>query len=161
MVGTAGHRERAPLCSAQVTDVGDSGPIQTLKGCNMSFRRSALGAAGPFDPAYAGTAFLEDADMSVRVTAAGWSLWYEADARVLHRSDPTGGVRPANRIEQEWWRFHNTGRFVRRHRRAPSLLVVAPSFAAIAVKRALEWRSISAPVHLMGALWAGWSAGAS
>ena len=142
-------------------DVEDSGPIQTLKGCNMSFRRAALEAAGPFDPHYAGTAFLEDADMSVRVAAAGWSLWYEARAQVLHRSDPVGGVRPANRAEQEWWRFHNTGRFVRRHRRMPSLMLVVPSFGAIALRRALEWRSIRAPARLLGALWDGWSAGGS
>ena len=53
--------------------------IETLKGANMSLRRQALreiarGGAAPFDPGYAGTALLEDADVSTRVRAAGWRL---------------------------------------------------------------------------------------
>lgn len=137
----------------------ESGAIETLKGCNMSFRRQALQQAGPFDPGFAGTAFLEDADMSTRVRAAGWQLWFSAHAAVVHHSAPNGGVRPGSRMAQEWWRFHNTGRFVRRHRSALTWPWVGATFAGVAAKRAAEWRSVRAAPRLLGALVKGWHSG--
>lgn len=137
----------------------ESGTIETLKGCNMSFRRQALQQAGRFDPGFAGTAFLEDADMSTRVRGAGWSLWFSAQAAVVHHSEPHGGVRPETRMAQEWWRFHNTGRFVRRHRSALTWPWVGATFAGVAAKRAAEWRSVRAAPRLLRAMLKGWHSG--
>lgn len=132
-------------------------PIETLKGANMSFRRSALLEAGGFDEGYAGTAFLEDADASVRVARRGWSLRFEPDAAVVHLSEPTGGVRVGDRLRTEWWRFHNTGRFVRLHRGRAAVLPMALAFTAVAVRRAAEWRQPEALPKLLRALHRGWS----
>lgn len=127
-------------------------PIETLKGCNMSFRVQALRSAGGFDPSYGGTAFLEDADASASVARLGWQLWFEPAARVRHLSRPTGGVRQDSAARTEWWRFHNTGYFVRRHRGRRALPLTAVVFTAIACRRALEWRSPRAVPRLLSAL---------
>ena len=126
--------------------------IQTLKGCNMSYRRQALEQAGGFDPGFMGTAFLEDADLSTRVRRLGWWLRFQPGAHLTHLSTPRGGVRVGSALATEHWRFHNTGRFVRKHRSPWTWPLVAGTFAGIAVKRAIEWRSPKAPLRLMGAL---------
>jgi GT2 family glycosyltransferase len=135
--------------------------IQTLKGANMSFRRCALQDAGEFDPAFRGTAFLEDADMSCRVSRCGWSLRYEPGAAVVHLSLSAGGVRVGSALKTEQWRFRNTGYFMRRHRGRGSLVPMALTFGAIATRRALEWSSPTAVPQLMRELALGWREGAT
>lgn len=139
---------------------GPRGPIETAKGAHMSFRRTALCAVGGFDEGYAGTAFLEDADLSRRVTVAGWRLVFEPAAAVVHLSEDSGGVRVGDALLTEWWRFHNTGRYVRRHRPLWALGPTCTVFAAIAAKRAVGWRRPRAGARLVGALVRGWWAGA-
>jgi GT2 family glycosyltransferase len=139
---------------------GDSGrSIETLKGCNMSFRRTALMRAGRFDLAFEGTAFLEDADASTRVAAAGWLLWFEPAAAVSHLSIPAGGVRQGNPQDTSWWRFHNTGLFMRRHRGMLALPGVMALHAANACRRAVSWRQPQAVPQLLYALARGWTRG--
>lgn len=135
----------------------ERGPIETVKGANMSFRRLALAEVGGFDEGYAGTAFLEDADASTRVAGRGWTLVFEPDAAVVHLSEPTGGVRTGDRLRTEWWRFHNTARFVRLHRGPVAAGPMTAVFGAVAVKRAVEWRRPTAIPTLMRALWEGWA----
>ncbi|MEQ1507198.1 MAG: glycosyltransferase [Myxococcota bacterium] len=131
--------------------------IETLKGANMSLRRQALAEVGPFDPAYLGTALLEDADLSTRVRRAGWALRYLPTAAVDHHHLPTGGVRTPDPLR---WRFYNTGYFVRRHhRRALDPLVVA-THAAIAVRAALRAREPAVAPRLLAAFVRGWRRGA-
>lgn len=161
-------RPNAPATTNRVDRAGrirtnlegvDPAPIETLKGANMSFRRQALRQAGPFDEGFAGTAFLEDADMSARVARLGWELRFEPGAAVVHLSDPTGGVRVGDRLRTERWRFHNTGRFVRRHRGALAIVPTSVVFAGIAARRAVQWRRPDAVPRLLGALLAGWRRG--
>lgn len=136
----------------------EAGPIATLKGANMSVRAAALAEAGGFDPGWHGTAFLEDADVSMRIRGAGWALRFEPRACVEHLSAPSGGVRQPDPLATEGWRFHNTGRFVRRHHgwRRP---LVELTFLAIAVKRAASWRRPGAVGALMAALHRGFRDG--
>ncbi|MBN2799760.1 MAG: glycosyltransferase [Deltaproteobacteria bacterium] len=134
--------------------------VATLKGANMSFRREALRSAGPFDPRYLGTAFLEDADMSTRVAALGWELWFDPAAALDHNSAPTGGVRTGQRRSTEVWRFHNTGVFVARHRGRRAAAATWLTFSLIAARRAAEWGEPRAAAELMGALWRGMRLGA-
>ena len=123
--------------------------IETLKGAQMSFRRAALVQAGPFDAGYRGTALLEDADMSVRVSAHGWELWYEPEAVVEHLSAPTGGVRCGDAWQTERWRFYNTGYFMARHRPG-DLVRTRLTFLTVAVKRSLQWRRLAVPSLMRG-----------
>ena len=131
-----------------------SGPIQTVKGANMSFRRDALVAAGGFDAGFGGTAFLEDADVSLRVRAAGYEVWYAAGASLTHFSAPSGGVRMSDELSG-WWRFHNTGRLVRRHRGNRGAVAMAAVFGVIAARDA--WRSPRRVVRLMRGMLQGWA----
>ncbi|MBX5466991.1 MAG: glycosyltransferase [Firmicutes bacterium] len=70
-----------------------SGPAYSLRGCNMAFRRSVLEAVGGFDEGYQRSAFREDADIAIRVQAAGFGLWFSAEAWLYHLSASTGGTR--------------------------------------------------------------------
>ena len=136
-------------------DGPDAVAVHTLKGANMSFRRDALVAAGGFDDGFTGNAMLEDADASWRVRRAGWRLVYDPDAAVDHLHEPSGGVRTGG-LDAEWWRFHNTARFVRRHRGwtgAPGLVVV---HLGIAAWRSMVDRDVRVVPRLARALARGW-----
>ena len=172
VVGRIVERSVRPNARGTVNRVGRSGRVRTnlmgtarceiatLKGANMSYRRLALQSAGLFDVNYEGTAFLEDADLSTRVRREGWSLRFEPDAEVVHLSAPSGGVRTGSLRATERWRFENTGYFVRRHRGMLGMAPVVPTFAAIAARRALEWRQPEAVPELLTALLRGWRRGA-
>lgn len=142
-------------------DVPQAGWVDSLKGANMSLRRLALQQAGPFDEGYRGTAFLEDADLSERVVRRGWRLRYVPEAAVDHDHAPTGGVRVGSDRAREGWRFHHTGRFVRRHRPLVGMLPVAATFAAIACRQGLAQRAPLRPAWLMGQLIRGWRGGSA
>jgi GT2 family glycosyltransferase len=111
--------------------------VGTLKGANMSFRKAALELVGGFDPRFAGTSLLEDADASARVRAHGWRLRYVAAAGVDHDHLPTGGVRRSP-AETAVWRFHNTARFLRKQRGWPGVGLASPVFVALAART--SWR---------------------
>jgi cellulose synthase/poly-beta-1,6-N-acetylglucosamine synthase-like glycosyltransferase len=51
---------------------------------NVAFRRDALRQTGGFDP---NCQTGEDVDLSIRISRAGWELWYEPEAVVNHQ-DP-------------------------------------------------------------------------
>lgn len=130
--------------------------VHTLKGANMSFRRRALADAGGFDPGFAGNALLEDADASLRVRKAGWRLVYEPEAAVDHHHEPSGGVRDRP-VSVDWWRFHNTARYVRRHRGAWGLPGLVVTHCALATQRAVRARHAGTAVTLLRALQQGWN----
>jgi GT2 family glycosyltransferase len=114
-------------------DVDHDGVVATAKGANMSFRRAPLLAAGGFDPGFAGTSLLEDADASRRVAAGGWRIHFVAAAAVDHEHAPTGGARrpPAEALR---WRLFNTGRYLRRHRGWAGVALALVPQAAVAVR---------------------------
>ena len=116
-------------------DAADAGPIESLKGCNMAFRTDLLRRVGGFDPQYGGTAFLEDADASERIVKAGGQLWFEPRASVFHASHPTAGVRSSDRV-YDWWRFHNTARFMHQHRSLPARWTAEVTFRVLAMRLA-------------------------
>lgn len=70
-----------------------SGPTETLRGCNMSFRKQALEAIGGFDERYTRSAFREDTDVSWRLRKEGFALWFSSEAWLTHLASPEGGTR--------------------------------------------------------------------
>ncbi|GDX83426.1 hypothetical protein LBMAG42_52370 [Deltaproteobacteria bacterium] len=122
-----------------------------LKGANMSYRMEAVHQVGGFDRNYTGTALLEDTDYSWRVHQAGWTLWYEPRAELIHLSALTGGVRVEDELRGEKWRFRSTAYFVRKHRGLPGVAKFAATFGAIALARAARWRDPSAVTTLLAA----------
>ncbi len=169
VVGRVVERGMRPNAPPTVNEVGPDGrvrtnltgrapqPVGTLKGANMSLRREVLDQMGPFDSGFRGTALLEDADMGERVWRAGWSVWFEPEAELIHLSAPRGGVRQGSDWETERWRFHNTALFLRKHRPRARARAWA-TFAAIALRRAAQWRDPAASLRLMAAFEEGWRA---
>ena len=137
-------RVRVRLEGEVALDVGST------KGCNMGWRREALEQIGGFDPGFAGTSFLEETDASEAARRLGWRVRYVPDAALVRLSAPAGGVRVEDTARTAWWRFHNTGRFLAKHRPA-SLPVAGATFSAIALRRAIAWGDPGAPARLMAA----------
>jgi len=79
-------------------DFPDEGDIETVRGCNMSFRRSALEKIGGFDPSYEGNALREESDVCFRLRRLGYQIRFEPGASLDHLTAPDGGCR-----EQELW----------------------------------------------------------
>lgn len=70
-----------------------SGPADSVRGCNMSFRREVLMDIGGFDESYTKSAFREDTDVALRIRRQGYKLWFSADAWLYHLSAQSGGTR--------------------------------------------------------------------
>lgn len=79
-----------------------------LSGCCLLFRRSALDEVGPFRADY--FAYVEDLEMSMRLSSAGWRMGWVPAARLAHRVPPLG-VSPSPM--QIWLRDRNRRRLVR------------------------------------------------
>lgn len=129
--------------------------IESCKGANMSYRRAAIDQIGGFDRRYTGTALLEDTDFSYRIRAAGWALLYDPACELVHLSAPSGGVRVADALRGETWRFRNTAYFVLKHRGRLAFPRFLATFGAIATARAARWRDPSALTTLAAAVRAG------
>jgi GT2 family glycosyltransferase len=119
-----GNQQRRPRSSAEW-------PF----GANVAFRRVALDAAGPFSLALGrkGAASLlsgEDSDMVRRVLDAGWQVWLEPRAAVLHKVH-------AERLTSDfyWRRFWWGGRS---RAQTPSLEISTRLIVAVPV-RAGAW----------------------
>jgi glycosyltransferase involved in cell wall biosynthesis len=65
--------------------------LSWMVGCNSSYRKDAILAAGMSDERFSGSAWAEDADLSVRVRHLGFVLLFDPDIRLVHLEAPTGG----------------------------------------------------------------------
>jgi GT2 family glycosyltransferase len=80
--------KKANFTSLRFTDV------QTGRGCNMSFLKSALESVDGFDHYYLPPLVVrDDTDACLSVRAKGWRLVYRPDATLFHLSLPSGGTR--------------------------------------------------------------------
>lgn len=59
--------------------------VDSLIGCNMSFRRELLLKVGGFDENYAGTGYRDDTDLCIRIRRLGYKLVYHPKALVWHK----------------------------------------------------------------------------
>jgi GT2 family glycosyltransferase len=59
--------------------------VDSLIGCNMSFRRDLLLKVGGFDVNYKGTSYRDDTDLCIRIRKSGCALIYCANALVWHK----------------------------------------------------------------------------
>ncbi|MEW5736892.1 MAG: glycosyltransferase family 2 protein [Thermodesulfobacteriota bacterium] len=64
---------------------GEPGFVEVVSGCCMAFDREAL-LRHRFDETLAGYCYMEDVDISRRLTAGGYRLYYEPRARLSHFS---------------------------------------------------------------------------
>ncbi|MCW4044912.1 MAG: glycosyltransferase [Candidatus Bathyarchaeota archaeon] len=68
-------------------DIPTQQPIEvdTVIGCNMSFRRELLQKTGGFDENFRGSCFRDDTDMSLRVKKLGCKIIYQPKAIAQHK----------------------------------------------------------------------------
>ena len=59
--------------------------VDTLIGCNMSFRRNLLAEANGFDENFRGNCFRDDTDMSLRIKKLNYKLIFHPKAYVIHK----------------------------------------------------------------------------
>lgn len=130
-------------------------PLDGLKGGNMSLRAEIFKQIGGFDRNFAGTALLEDADFSTRAISAGWRLVFEPSAELLHLSAPSGGCRVGSDQSREWWRFRATAYYIRKHRGVLGMIPFLLTFSLIGIRKAIQWRTGGALVHLATGVAAG------
>jgi GT2 family glycosyltransferase len=135
--------------------------LRSVKGANMSFRACVFRQIGGFDRQYKGNALLEEADVSSRVVAAGWTLLFEPRAELVHLSASSGGQRGIGGAEtSDWFRFRNTAYYVAKHRGYLGLPPFFATFAAIAGSRALRLRATAPLLTLARAVGEGIAAAA-
>jgi N-acetylglucosaminyl-diphospho-decaprenol L-rhamnosyltransferase len=107
-----GRREGAAgrLADYRAPEV-ESGPVDAVNGAFMLIRRAALERVGAFDTRY--WMYMEDLDLCYRFAEAGWTTWFEPEARVIHIKAGTSGKHRSPRLN---YAFHyGMFRFYRDH----------------------------------------------
>lgn len=69
------------------------GYTNAFQGCNCALRVKDAIAIGGFDTRYKGNAFREESDLSLRLANAGYHIYYQPKAKLLHLAAPYGGLR--------------------------------------------------------------------
>src|SRR3954453_16402863 len=91
-------------------DPARSGPTDAVNGAFMLLRRAALEEVGLFDEGY--WMYMEDLDLCYRFAQAGWTIWYEPSATVVHIKAGTSGKLRSPKLNYAFhygmWRFYRT-----------------------------------------------------
>ena len=90
-----------------------------VTGCSFLIRSDTLRAVGGFDESF--FAYVEDAELSLRLTRAGCTMLYEPSALVLHRIAPRAVETPFQIVQRD----RNRRKLVARHYRAPERMLFA------------------------------------
>jgi GT2 family glycosyltransferase len=90
----------------------NEGELETLIGCNMSFRRSILGKIGGFDTSYDGNALCEESDVTRRLRRQGYRTYYTPLAVLDHLCAPAGGCRESDNRYNSSHYYQNLTRFI-------------------------------------------------
>lgn len=104
-----------------------SGAVDWVSGAAFLVRREAFEAVGGFDPAI--FMYMEDVDLCRRLRAAGWSIRYDATARVLHEM---GGSQGADQAERWYTAFD--AYLVRRHGRTYARVAAAVAAVGLGLR---------------------------
>jgi GT2 family glycosyltransferase len=78
--------------------------IDTVIGCNASWRKNVFNEIGGFDEQFTGNAMREESDLSLRAKKAGYKILFEPKALVYHMRELTGGARKTEGRMQ--WYYH-------------------------------------------------------
>jgi N-acetylglucosaminyl-diphospho-decaprenol L-rhamnosyltransferase len=113
----------------------------------VAYRRAAFDAVGGFDESF--FFFVEDVDLCKRLRDAGWEIWFEPRAEVVHLWGGSWTRRPL-----KFMVIHhvNLFRYVRKHRRGAWVLAypfialgLATRFMLLAIRWLITRRSV--PAH--------------
>lgn len=128
--------------------------IDTVIGCNASFRRSLIADIGGFDEQFTGNAMREESDLSLRVKARGYSIVFDPKAQVTHMREESGGARKIEgRMEWYFHFFSNETYFFLKHRTPwllPAFLFTRGEWALrcmFGFGREVSYRSMVTPIR--------------
>jgi len=65
-----------------VAERSEAGPVPWVTGAAVLFRMAALAEVGLFDTGF--FLYFEEVELMHRLRAAGWDIWHDPDARVIH-----------------------------------------------------------------------------
>lgn len=85
-------------------------PVTFCSGCALLLRAEAIRDVGPFEESY--FLYVEDAELSVRLTRAGWRLLHDPRTRVFHDVPPDDAEPTPDQIR---YRDRNRRRLARTH----------------------------------------------
>lgn len=78
--------------------------VDTVIGCNASWRKDVFYKVGGFDENYTGNAMREESDLSLKVKQLGYRILFDPKACVTHHREEKGGNRKTEgRLK---WYFH-------------------------------------------------------
>lgn len=78
--------------------------IDTVVGCNASWKRDVFNFVNGFDEQFTGNAMREESDLSLRVKSIGYKIMLEPNAIGYHLREPSGGGRKSN--DRIFWYYH-------------------------------------------------------
>jgi hypothetical protein len=84
--------------------------VQSIEGACMLIRRAAFSDAGGFDEGY--FMYAEEVDLCYAMRSAGWEVWYQPEAEVIHYGGASSRNRPTAR---EGDLYTSRVRFYRKH----------------------------------------------
>lgn len=91
-----------------------------VSGASMIVRRQVLEQIGPMDEGY--FLYFEEVDFCCQAQAAGWSVWYVPESRVLHLEGASTGIRCAAKRRAAYW-YDSRRRFFLKHYGIAGLLL--------------------------------------
>jgi GT2 family glycosyltransferase len=144
------HRLQGELDSSGVNEKVED--VSFLTGCCLLIPAAVLREIGGFEEDF--FAYIEDVDLSVRLTAAGYRLMYQPAARVFHR-EPVS--QPAPSAFQILHRDRNRRRLVRRRYPMPARIAFALFFYPSRVARSVEYL-VRGDTDRVRAIWHGMTA---
>lgn len=86
--------------------------VQTVKGCNVAFRRKILLEIGGFDPNFEVVALREEADVIERLKKKGYKVFYIPQAKAIHQQVKEGGERQRDYSELLYWGRRSESLFI-------------------------------------------------
>lgn len=98
-----------------------------VSGASMLIRREVLEEIGPMDEGY--FLYFEEVDFCCRARAAGWSVWYVPESRVLHLEGAATGIRVGARRRAAYW-YDSRRRFFIKHYGVVGLMLADLLWAA-------------------------------
>lgn len=135
--------------------------LEEFMGGNFSLPRRAALALGGFDENFRGAAYRFEAEFSRRWLEAGYPIWFEPAASVVHLQVPSGGVRSFGDHRRTLRPSHAVGEYyywlTTPQRKIPWGAVLGRPFRAVRTRSHLRrpwWIPGTLLAELLGFLWA-------
>lgn len=113
-------------------DHRDSRPIEALSGACMLFRKTVIEKRGMLDERY--FIYGDDLDLCMQVAKAGYTLFYNSDAVIVHHGGHSTRQIPLKRI---WMDVTSKSYFFRKNRGTGQWLLYLPSAAIVLIRQSV------------------------